>query len=170
MTDLLITRDGLTRMTAELEHLTTVGRREAAERIRQARDTHANHAEDAAYQAARDDLTLLENRIALLKDRLAAAAVVDVDESDGVIDIGERVRVRDLESGDRFEVELVGPVEADPSAGRISVASPLGKALLGLRRGDVAHFLAPRGEMQFKVLAVELPEPTRRPRHVRKGQ
>ena len=66
---------------------------------------------------------------------------------------------------------VVVNIEADPAAGRISVASPLGKALLGLKRGDVARFLAPRGEMQFKVLAVELPEKTRRAaRHVRKGQ
>jgi transcription elongation GreA/GreB family factor len=64
------------------------------------------------------------------------------------------VRLRALDSGRRLEVELVGRLEADPSRGRISIASPLGKALLGLRRGEIADVAAPRGTLRYKILAV----------------
>jgi transcription elongation factor GreA len=65
------------------------------------------------------------------------------------------VRVRDLSSGERLDLELVGPLEADPWVGRVSVSSPLGKAIVGLRRGEVADVDAPRGRRQYKVLAVD---------------
>ena len=65
------------------------------------------------------------------------------------------MRVRELESGARLELELVGPLESDAASGRISVASPLGRAILGLRRGQIAEVDAPRGRLQFKILAVE---------------
>jgi transcription elongation factor GreA len=77
----------------------------------------------------------------------------------GRVDVGERVRVRDLASGKRLEVELVGPHESDLAAGRVSVVSPLGKALVGLRRGEIADVPTPRGSRSFKVLTVEAPEP-----------
>jgi len=67
------------------------------------------------------------------------------------------VRVRDLSSGRPLEVELVGPLEADLATGRVSVASPLGQALVGLRDGEVADVDAPRGRLRYEVLAVELP-------------
>ena len=73
----------------------------------------------------------------------------------GRVDVGERVRVRDLESGARLELELVGTLESDATAGRISVASRLGRAILGLRRGEIAEVDAPRGRLKFKVLTVE---------------
>jgi transcription elongation GreA/GreB family factor len=70
-----------------------------------------------------------------------------------------RVRVRALDSGERLELELVGPLESDATAGRISVVSPLGRAILGLRRGQIAEVDAPRGRLRFKILAVEAPQP-----------
>jgi transcription elongation factor GreA len=102
---------------------------------------------------------LLERRIALLEDRLRKARLVEPCLGNGQIDVGERVRVRDIASGKRLEVELVGTLESDLSQGRVSVASPLGRALVGLRRGDVAEVHAPRGRRSFKVLAVELAQP-----------
>jgi transcription elongation factor GreA len=71
------------------------------------------------------------------------------------------VRVRALDSGERLELELVGPLESDTSVGRISVVSPLGQAILGLRRGQIAEVDAPRGRLQFKILAVEASKPAR---------
>ena len=132
MHDTVITPDGLIRLSEELE------------RLRRAR-------------AEPDEL--LERRIALLEERLRAARLVEPQPGNGRIDVGERVRVRDLESGDRLELELVGPLEADPSAGRVSVVSPLGKALVGLRRGQVAGVDAPLGRRRFRVVAVEPPAP-----------
>ena len=78
---------------------------------------------------------------------------------DGEVEVGERVRLHDLDSGERLDLELVGPLEADPSAGRVSVVSPLGKALVGLRRGQVAGVDAPLGRRRFRVVAVEPPAP-----------
>jgi transcription elongation factor GreA len=150
-----ITREGLERWSAELERLATEGRREIAERLRQAATTETNHAENADYLGVREDQALLERRIALLEDRLRSAQVVEPQFDNGSIDVGECVRLRDLNSGKRLELELVGPLECDPTAGRISVASPLGRAILGLRRGQIAEVDAPRGKLHFKVLAVE---------------
>jgi transcription elongation GreA/GreB family factor len=93
----------------------------------------------------------------VLEERIRTARLVEPQLGNGRVDVGERVRLRELDSGERLEVELVGPLEGDPSAGRISVASPLGKAIVGLRRGDVAGVEAPRGRRLYKVVAVEPP-------------
>lgn len=151
----VITRDGLKRLSEELEQLMTVGRREIAERLRQATTREANQAENGDYFDAREDQALLEQRIALLEEQLRSAQIVEPEPGNGHIDIGERVRLRDLESGERLEFELVGPFESDLSAGRISVSSPLGAAILGCRRGEIAEVEAPRGRLRYKILAIE---------------
>jgi transcription elongation factor GreA len=152
--DTLITRAGLARLSEELDRLRGDGRREIAERLQRAVANETNHAENADYHAVRDDQVLLERRIAQLEERLLSAELTEPDAENGRIDVGERVRLRALDSGKRLEVELVGRLEADASNGRISIASPLGKAILGLRRGEVADVDAPRGRLRFKVLAV----------------
>ena len=155
MNEVVITREGLERLDAELERLTTEGRREIAERLRHAAASEANCAENAEYIGVREDQALLERRIALLAERLQSAEVIEPQPGNGRIDVGERVRVRDLESGQRLDLELVGPLESDAGVGRISIVSPFGRAILGLRRGQIADVDAPRGRLQFKILAVE---------------
>jgi transcription elongation factor GreA len=157
MRDNAITYEGLARLTDELVLLTSEGRRQMAERIRQALSTDANPAENADYFAAREDQAQLERRIALLEDRIASAELVDPDEANGVVDVGELVRLRELASGETLAYELVGSTEADPSAGRISSVSPLGRALLGRKPGDVVVVEAPLGERRFELLAIETP-------------
>ena len=98
-------------------------------------------------------------RIALLEARLRAARLVEPQPGNGRVDVGERVRLHDLDSGERLELELVGPLEADPAEGRISVVSPLGKAVVGLRRGQVAGVDAPLGRRRLRVGAGEPPTP-----------
>jgi transcription elongation factor GreA len=161
MHETLITRDGLERLTAELQRLETDGRRKIAERLSHASSREANSAESADFLAAREEQALLEQRIALLDERLRLARVVEPLPGNGRIDVGERVRLRELESGERLELELVGPFESDPRAGRISIVSPLGRAIVGLRRGQIVDVDAPRGRLRFKVLAVEAPRPAR---------
>jgi transcription elongation factor GreA len=155
MHEIVITRDGLERLAAELEHLTTEGRRQIAERLSHAAASEANCAENAEYIGVREDQALLERRIALLTERVQSAEVIEPQPGNGRVDVGERVRVRDLETGQRLEFELVGPLESDARVGRISIVSPLGRAILGLRRGQIADVDAPRGRLQFKILAVE---------------
>lgn len=159
MDETVVTPEGLARLSEELERLKTAGRRAVAERLERAAATEANRAENADYLDAREEQARLERRIALLEERLRAARLVQPQPGNGRVDVGERVRLRDLESGERLEVELVGPLETDPSAGRISVVSPLGKAIVGLRRGEVVGIDAPLGRRRFKVLAVEPPAP-----------
>ncbi len=155
MREIVITREGLERLGAELDQLKTEGRGEIADRLRRVAAAESNHSENAEYLAVRDDQAVLERRIAVLEERLRSAQVVEPQPGNGRVDVGERVRVRDLESGTRLELELVGTVESDAAVGRISVASPLGRAILGLRRGEVAEVDAPRGRRRFKILAVE---------------
>jgi transcription elongation factor GreA len=155
MDEIVITPEGRERLEAELERLTNDGRREIAERLKRAVASEANRAESAEYLTVLDDQALLERRIALLAERLRSAQVIEPQLGNGRVDVGERVRVRDLESGARLELELVGTLESDAGAGRVSVASPFGRAFLGLRRGEVAEVHAPRGKLRFKVLAVE---------------
>jgi transcription elongation factor GreA len=154
MREALISPDGLARLTEEFEHLCRIGRQEVAERIRHAVSTDANTAENADYHGAREDQALLERRIAILQERIASSQLVEPDASNGAVDVGERVRLRDLDTGEKVEVELVGSFEGNPFEGRISVASPLGEALLGRRCGEVAIVEAPKGRMRFKILAI----------------
>jgi transcription elongation factor GreA len=155
MNETVITRKGLRRLSNELERLKTDGRRSIAERLRHAAASETNRAESADYREARAEQALLERRIALLEQRLGSARLIKPRLGNGRVDVGERVRVRDLSSGERLDLEIVGPLEADPWVGRISVSSPLGKAIVGLRRGEVADVDAPRGRRQYKVLAVD---------------
>ena len=161
MDETVITPEGFERLGEELERLTTDGRREIAERLRRAATGEANPDENLEYLGVREDQALLERRIALLEDRLRAARVVEPQLGNGRVDVGERVRLRNLDSGERLELDLVGLLEADPTKGRVSIASPLGKAINGLRRGQIAMVDAPGGRLCFKILAVEAP--VRRP-------
>jgi transcription elongation factor GreA len=155
MTQTLITPTGLARLRKELEHLRTTARQEIAERIRHAVSSERNMAENGDYHDAREEQALLERRIAILQERIADAEVVDPDAENGVLDVGERVRLRDLENGEEIQYELVGSLEADPFAGRISAASPLGRAVLGRRGGEVATVDAPKGPLRFEILEIE---------------
>jgi transcription elongation factor GreA len=96
MAEIVITRDGLERLSAELEMLTTDGRREIADRLRHAAAGEPNHSESAEYLDAREHQAMLERRIALLQERLRSAQVVEPQLGNGRVDVGERVRGREL--------------------------------------------------------------------------
>lgn len=157
MNETLITPAGLARLSDELERLRTSGRQEIAERIRAAISTDADPSANADYQTAREEQALLEARIARLEQRLAVAQVAEPDAANDVVDLGERVRLHDLETGARLEYELVGSLEADPTAGRISAGSPLGTALIGRRRGEVVVVEAPKGQRRLRIVTVTQP-------------
>ena len=157
MHESVITKDGFERLSEELEQLETDGRRLVAARLQQAAASEANWAENADYDDARRQQADLERRIASLEQRLRSARIVEPCLGNGRVDLGERVRIRDLSSGRPLDVELVGPLESDLAAGRVSVASPLGQALVGLRDGEIADVDAPRGRVRYEVMAVELP-------------
>jgi transcription elongation factor GreA len=128
-----------------------------ADRLRGATGSEANLAQNSEYLDAREEKIQLEHRIGLLQRRLRSARVVEPCLGNGRVDVGERVRVRETTSKRSLEFELVGQLEGDLAAGRVSVASPLGQALVGLRKGEIAAVRAPRGRVGFEVVAVELP-------------
>lgn len=157
MNETLITPAGFARLSEELERLRTAGRQAITERIRAAISTDADVNSNADYQAAREEQGLLEARIARLERRLAAVQIAEPDGTNSVVDLGERVRLHDLETGTRLEYEVVGSLEADPIGGRISAESPLGRALIGRRRGEVAVVEAPKGRRRLRILSVTQP-------------
>lgn len=156
MEELVITSTGFARLNKELERLQTEERRRVADRLRGATGSEANLTQNTEYLDAREEKIQLEQRIGLIQGRLRSARVVKPRLGNGRVDVGERVRVREVTSGHSLELELVGQLEGDLAAGRVSVASPLGRALVGLRKGEIAAVEAPRGRFGFEVLAVEL--------------
>jgi transcription elongation factor GreA len=157
MKETLITTAGLARLSDEVERLRTKGRREVTERIRSAVSTDADVNANADYLAAREEQAQLEFRIARLEQRLAAARIAEPDAGNGLVDVGERVRVRDLGTGKRHVYELVGAHESDPAAGRVSVESPFGRAIVGRRRGDEVVVEAPKGRIRVRILGIDSP-------------
>ena len=98
----------------------------------------------------------LERQIAVLEERLASAVVVHPEPGDGELDVGELARVRDLDTGELVEYRIVGAGEANPAAGSISYASPVGSALLGRRVGEVIEVEVPSGLLRLEVVGIEI--------------
>ncbi|HKQ17100.1 MAG TPA: transcription elongation factor GreA [Solirubrobacterales bacterium] len=146
-----LSQSALDRMTAELDQLTRVKRREVVERIKTARE-HGDLKENAEYHAAREEQSFLEGRVQALEDRLRRAVVVE-ETSAGRVVLGSAVRVET--GGDELTYTIVGSTEADPAAGRLSSVSPVGAALLGASAGAEVEVRTPRGPVRYRVLAVD---------------
>ncbi|HEY4412739.1 MAG TPA: transcription elongation factor GreA, partial [Gaiellaceae bacterium] len=151
----ILTAQGYEKLRLEIEHLQTDKRREVAERIRIARE-FGDIAENAEYDTAKNDQAHLEARIAMLEERLANARVVTKKEiKSGEVSIGTKVRLRDVKAGKTVEYHIVGSAEADPSANKLSNESPVGKAIMGRKKGETVEVAAPRGKMTFKIMDIK---------------
>jgi transcription elongation factor GreA len=148
----LMTAAGMARLEEELIRLRTVQRAEVAARLQSARETPGDQSDNLELLEAQHELGMLEARIADLEHALAQAQVVEAAHGDSVA-IGSIVLVRD-EDGEEESYTLVGPAEGDPRQGLISIASPVGRALLGARAGDRAVVATPAGERLLQVLKV----------------
>jgi transcription elongation factor GreA len=151
--EVLVTAEGYARLRGELEVMTTARRREIAERLRVARED-GDLADNPDLFEALEEQAALELRIATLEARLAAARIADGACVDGTAGIGTHVRVRDLDTGETAEYELVGAIEAEPAHAKISVEAPVGRALDGRRAGALVEVDAPRGRRRIELLAV----------------
>ncbi len=152
--ELLVSKEGLKKLEAELEQLKTVKRREVAERIKIARE-FGDISENSEYEDAKNEQAFVEGRIQTLEKMLRQAHVVDEKEQDPEhIHIGSKVTVQDLDEQVEEVFEIVGSTEADPIKNRISNESPVGKALLGGRPGDVVEVNVPIGKIRFKILQI----------------
>ena len=148
----VITAQGLESLQEQLRELEEEGRREIAERIRDAREW-GDLKENAEYHDAKNDQAHLETRIARLRERISRAVVVQEAPSEGVVGFGSTVTVRD-EQGSEQTWELVSSHEASPSEGRLSIESPVARALSGRRVGEEARVELPRGARVLTVVSV----------------
>ncbi len=152
MSEILITRDGLEALSAQLEVL-LAQREQLVRRLREALDQGGAAPENGDYLDARHEQEQLERRLAQVSERLENARLVE-PEVDGAVGIGEHVRVRDLGSDTIVEYRIVGTGEADPALGHISHRSPVGSALVGRRTGDVVDVEVPAGRLRLEVVAL----------------
>jgi transcription elongation factor GreA len=146
-----ITKEGLEALKAELERLEGPARHEMAERINAARSL-GDLSENAEYHIAKEDQAHLETKIKRLAERLRNARVVEAPVDSDVVAFGTTVTVADEESGREATWTLVGPTEADVSAGKLSAESPVAKALMGRRPGDEVEVHTPRGVRRQRVV------------------
>ena len=152
----LLTYAGLKKLEDELHDLKVVKRKEVAEKIKEARE-QGDLSENAEYDAAKDEQRDIELRIEEIEKILKNAEVVVEDEVDeGKINVGCKVTVLDMEYDEEMDFQLVGSTEANSLQGKISNESPVGKALIGAKQGDVVDVELADGEvMQYKVLKIE---------------
>ena len=151
----LLTYAGLKKPEDELHDLKVVKRKEVAEKIKEARE-QGDLSENAEYDAAKDEQRDIEARIEEIEKILKNAEVVVEDEvDDGKISVGCKVQVLDMEYDEEMEFQLVGSTEANSLQGKISNESPVGKALIGAKQGDVVDVEMGDSVMQYKVLKIE---------------
>ncbi len=148
----LMTAEGLAALRAEVERLETDERERIAEQIKVAR-SFGDLSENAEYHAAKEAQAHLETKILQLRARLLDARVVEVTEGE-VAGFGSTVVLEDEGTGRELRYTLVAQHEQDPAAGRLSVETPVGRALLGKRAGDAATIATPRGERRLRVRSV----------------
>ena len=148
-----LTKNGLSELEAELQHLMTVRRAEVAERLHQAQED-GDLLENAEYEAAKNEQSFVEGRIADIQAMLSKAAVIKKGKVDGVAKLGSTVMVQEDDSAVETYV-IVGAAEANPAAGLISNESPLGQALLGSRMGEKVVVDAPGGDLIFLVTTIK---------------
>lgn len=155
MTKTPLTVDGARKLREELQNLKTVMRPKIIAAIADARE-HGDLKENGEYHAAREQQSFVEGRIAEIEGKLANAEVIDVSklDADGKVVFGATVELENLDTEDVVTYQIVGEDEADISAGRISVTSPIARALIGKEKEDIASFEAPAGLKEYEILTV----------------
>ncbi len=155
MKEVILTPEGYEKLKQEIEVLSNDRRREVADRIRVARE-FGDITENAEYDDAKNEQAMLEHKIAQLEDRLVNARVIrsgDVDLS--VVSVGAKVRLRDVDAKQTFEYTIVGSAEANPAESKLSNESPVGKAIIGKKKGETVEVSAPRGSLKYKILDIK---------------
>jgi len=150
-----LSKERLHELEKELNDLKTRGRKEMAQRIAEAR-SHGDLSENAEYDAAKDAQGLLELRISKLEEMLSKARVIDKSSVPaGEVGILSTVTIKNLKMNKIFKYTIVSPEEANLANGKISFESPVGKALMGAKKGDVVDAKVPAGLIQFEILEIE---------------
>ena len=155
--DTILTPEGLEKLQAELEDLTTIKRREVAERIKDARE-YGDISENSEYDDAKNEQAMLEGRIATIEEQLRSATVVKAEDlTSDVVQVGTSVNVKDQESGKSMSYIIVGSTEANPAEKKLSNESPVGRALIGHKKNDVVTVQLPNGTSRdLKITKIEV--------------
>ena len=153
----LITREGLERYTEELEQLRTVGREEVADRLHRAFEDGQDDdfVDNAELEAARNEQSFLEGRIQKLEEILSNYQIIAENAPVDRVRVGVHITISEEGVEENETYHLVGAAEADPVEGRISNESPLGRAMLGAKVGEVVKVNAPNGMIEFKIVRIE---------------
>ena len=150
----ILTEEGLKKLEDELEDLKVNKRKEISEKIKEARE-QGDLSENAEYDAAKDEQRDIEARIEEIEKLLKNAEVVSSDEVEsGKVSIGSTVRILDVEYDEELEYKIVGSTEANSLKGKISNESPLGRALIGAKEGNVVKVETEAGELKYKLLKI----------------
>ena len=151
----VLTPEGLDELKAKIRHLQTERRREVAERIKEARQ-FGDIAENSEYDDAKNEQAMLEKQIADLEEKLRSATVVETPASGDTVVVGVTVHVKDQKTEKSTKYKLVGSAEASPAENKLSNESPVGKALLGHKRGEIVSVPVPRGPARkLKITKIE---------------
>ena len=151
MKEVILTPEGYEKLKKEIELLQTERRREVAERIRVARE-FGDIAENAEYDDAKNEQAMLEHKINQLEDRLLTARVITKREiSKDSVSVGSKVRLRDVDAKVTVEYHIVGSAEANPAENKLSNESPVGKAIMGKKKGETVTVAAPRGALTLQL-------------------
>jgi len=152
-----MTQEQYSKLKADIDRMQNAEMIEVTKRVAAARSM-GDLSENAEYHAAREDQGLLQHRIDLAKDRLARAVIIDPSAlPQGTVVFGARVRVKDLDSGEVEELELVGPGDEDYENNKILTTSPRGRGLLGKKVGEVAEIAVPRGILRYEIIDIGAP-------------
>lgn len=152
--EVVLTVAGLRKLEAELDYLKRVKRRQVAERIKQAIE-FGDITENSEYDDAKNEQAFVEGKIARLENILRNARIIsDEDVDTDVVRLGSKVILEDYEEKDRIEYTIVGPHEADPIEQKISDESPVGKALLGHKVGDMIDVVVPMGTVRYRIMGI----------------
>jgi transcription elongation factor GreA len=153
--EVILTPDGHVKLKEEVEYLSTVKRREVAERIKHARE-FGDIAENSEYDDAKTEQAMLEHRIATLEERLKNSRVIEKKEiTTDVVSVGTKVRLRDVDANQTIEYFIVGSAEANPAEHKLSNESPVGKAIMGRKKGETVEVVAPRGSLKYKIMDIK---------------
>jgi transcription elongation factor GreA len=153
--EIMLTPEGYRRLKEEIEYLSTKKREEVADRIKESR-YFGDISENSEYDDAKNEQAMLEQRIYKLSDTLRSAIVIDSDSvSTDAVGVGTKVTLQDVGKGDVLQYALVGSAEADPGDHKLSNESPVGRAIMGTKPGDIVTVLVPKGKTKLKIIAID---------------
>ncbi len=150
-----MTAEGYQALDAELKRLKTVERPSVIQAISEARQ-HGDLSENAEYHAAKERQSFIEGRLLELEDKIARAQIIDVSKLSGKqVKFGATVNLIDEDSGDKSKYKIVGEDESDVKGGKISITSPIARALIGKEEGDIIEVMAPGGAKSYEIVKVK---------------